>query len=221
MNARSAEYLSSLPGVQTSRMPLGTIFFADGQLYQVIEAAAGGYHKARQWRQTEATDVALIPNSFPSRFLPVVDHGFILPTYTSRRDLMENDLTSCYVFPTEALAMDAAHLDADLVRSPGAYVRAHVTDPAYEVTDGAHAYRLYYFRESVHGRATNLSCLRTHPRRFQPRPHTDGPGYWTLLSTWTEYGSDVESTQPALSSGRDQNNFQNSVPHHPNHPEDR
>lgn len=211
MHERAAAYLSEVPRVETARMPLGTIFFADGCLYQVIETSAGGYHKARQWRKSESTDVALIPNSFPSRRLALVEYGYLLPVYRSRRDLLQDNDTTCFVFPTEELALDAAYLDVELVRSSDAYVRAHASDPAYEVTDGAHSYRVYYFRLSVHGRPTNLSSLRSHMRTYRPQPHTDGPGYWTLLPSWCDYGTDVESTQPSLSSTRPSGSVQPDV----------
>jgi len=42
-------------------MPTGTLFIANGLIYQVVETAGGGFAKARQWRRDESTDVALVP----------------------------------------------------------------------------------------------------------------------------------------------------------------
>jgi len=182
----TADYIASLPEIDTARLPLGALFFAEGRLYQVIEAANGGFHKAREWRHTEATDVALIPGSFPARHLPLVKRGRLLPVYRSRQELTDHERPSCFVFPTETLALDAAYLDVALIQSPGAYVRQQETEPAFAVTDGVRIFRLYYFRETAHGRPADLSSLQARPLAFEPRAHTDGPGYWRLLPSWVE-----------------------------------
>lgn len=196
-NSTTAEYIASLPEIDTSRLPQGALFFSDGRLYQVIETGTGGFHKAREWRQTETTDVALIPGSFPARHLPLVKRGKLLPVYRSRLELADQDRPSCFVFPIEALALDAAYLDVALIQSAGAYVRQQDNDPAFAVTDGVREFRLYYYRETLHGRATDLSSLQVRPLRFDPRAHTEGPGYWRLLPTWTEHSRlRLDITQP-------------------------
>lgn len=194
MDPKIAEYLSGLPEVDTARLPQGALFWAAGRIYQVVEASAGGYHKAREWRKTEATDVALIPGSLPSRFLPLVTRGCLLPVYRTRLELTANDQPSCFVFPTEPLALDAAYFDVDLIQSRGAYVRNHGEEPAFAVTDGVHYFRLYYYRLSASGRRTNLSSLEARPLPFVPRPHTDGPGYWRLLSSWLDALPGIDTT---------------------------
>jgi hypothetical protein len=190
-----ADYVASLPEIDTARMPQGTLFWAQGAIYQVIETGTGGYHKARQWRKGEATDVALIPGSFPSKFLPLVRRGRLLPVYRSRLELTHGDDATCFVFPTEALALDAAYLDVALIQSPGAYVRNQGHDPAFAVTDGVHVFRLYYYRVSDHGRKTDLSSLQVRPLPFKPQPHTAGPGYWRLLPSWSETAPQPDVTQ--------------------------
>jgi len=188
-------YLESLPEVDTARLPTGTLFWANNRLYQVVETGTGGYHKAREWRRSESTDVALVPGSLLSRQLPLVRRGRVLPTYKSRRELMRDDQPSCFIFPTEALALDAASLDVALIVSAGAYVRLQSHEPAFVATDGAHIYRYYYFRRSSSGRLTDLSALRARPLPFKPLPHTEGPLYWRLLPHWTEADTLADKTR--------------------------
>jgi len=192
----AAQYLAGLPEVETSRLPKGTLFHAQGRLYEVIETGNGGYHRAREWRRTEETDVALIPGSFLSKYLTVVRRGRLLPVYRTRLELTQDDQPTCYVFPIESLALDAAYLDVALIQSPGAYVRNQGSDAAFAVTDGVHVFRLYYYRQSTRGRKADLSSLQARPLAFKPRPHTDGPGYWRLLPSWTEMILDLDVTQP-------------------------
>jgi hypothetical protein len=191
----AAEYIAGLPEVETARLPKGTLFYAQERIYQVVETGSSGYHKAREWRQTEVTDVALIPGSFPSKYLPLVKRGKLLPVYRTRLELTFDDQPTCFVFPTESLALDAAYFDVALIQSPGAYVRNQGHDPAFAVTDGVHVFRLYYYRQSARGRKTDLSSLRVRPLLFTPHPHTAGPGYWRLLPSWTEIIPDLEITQ--------------------------
>jgi hypothetical protein len=193
---KTADYIANLPEVETSRLPKGAMFFAQGKIYQVVETGGSGYHKAREWRQTETTDVALIPGSFFARYLPLVDRGYLLPVYRSRLELTENNQLTCYVFPSESLALDAAYLDVALIQSVGAYVRNHGSNPAFAVTDGVHVFRLFYYRQSQNGRKSDLSSLLVRPLSFRPRAHTDGPGYWRLLKSWTEAILDLDITQP-------------------------
>lgn len=188
-------YLDSLPDVDTSRLLQNTLFWAQNRIYQVIETGAGGFHKAREWRKTESTDVALIPGSFPAKHLPLVKRGRVLPVYHSRLDLTDGDQPTCFVFPTETLALDAAYLDVALIQSAGAYVRNQGHDPAFAVTDGVHVFRLYYYRVSLHGRKADLSSLQVRPLPFQPRPHIDGPAHWRLLPSWTEMMPQGDVTQ--------------------------
>lgn len=199
-------YLESLPEVETARLSLGALFWANGQLYQVIETGSGGYHKAREWRKSEETDVALVPGSSLSRRLPLVRRGRVLPQYHSRRELMTADHAACFVFPSEELALDAALLDVALLASAGAYVRAQSHEPAFVATDGAHIYRFYYYRRFASGRATDLSALMMRPLPFKPQPHTEGPLYWRLLPRWVEAEPSFEKTQemrPVHTAGND------------------
>jgi hypothetical protein len=196
IDPKMAEYIAGLPEVETARLPKGTLFHAQGRIYQVIETGSGGYHKAREWRQPETTDVALIPGSFFSKYLPLVKRGKLLPVYRTRLELTNDDQPTCFVFPTESLALDAAYLDVALIQAPGAYVRNQGHDPSFAVTDGVHVFRLYYYRQSSRGRKTDLSGLQVRPLGFTPRPHTEGPGYWRLLSSWTEIIPNFEITQP-------------------------
>ena len=193
---KAAEYIAGLPEVETARLPKGTLFYAQDRIYQVIETGSGGYHKAREWRQTEATDVALIQGSFPSRFLPLVKRGKLLPVYRTRLELTREDQPTCFVFPTESLALDAAYLDVALIQNAGAYVRNQGHDPSFAVTDGVHVFRLYFYRQSSRGRKSDLSGLQARPLPYTPRPHTEGPGYWRLLVSWTEIIPDLDITQP-------------------------
>lgn len=188
-------YLESLPEVDTACLPAGTVFWANNRLYHVVETGTGGYHKAREWRKSEATDVALVPGSLLSRRLPLVRRGRVLPIYKSRRELMRDDQPSCFIFPTEALALDAASLDVALIASAGAYVRLQSHEPAYVATDGAHIYRYYYFRRSTSGRPTDPAALLARPFPLKPQRYTKGPLYWRLLPNWTEADPLMEKTR--------------------------
>lgn len=191
----SAAYIASLPDVETAHLPQHALFWANGRIYKVIETGAGGFHKAREWRAMDSTEVALIPGSFPSRFLALVRRGKPLPVYRSRQDLTQDNRPLCFVFPTETLALDAAALDVDLISSGSAYVRPHGGEPAFTVTDGVHHFRLYYYRRSSSGRKTNLSQLEVRPLPFVLKSHRDGPGYWRLLSSWVEGPDERDATQ--------------------------
>src|SRR5436190_1224476 len=176
-------YIASLPEVETARLPRGTLFIANGLVYQVTETGAGGFSKARQWRRDESTDVALIPGSFLTKYMPLVRAGRLLPVYRSRTELTDNGQTRCFVFPTESLALDAAYLDVALIMSAGAYVRNHNHEPAFAVTDGVHIFRLYYYVRSVHGRPTTIANDSVAYPRCELRPNTEGPAYWRVLSS--------------------------------------
>ncbi len=215
IDPKTDAYIAGLPEVETSRLPQGTLFLAQGHIYQVIEVGAGGFHKARAWRKTEATDVALIPGSFPSKFLPLVRRGRLLPVYRTRQELTDKDQPACFVFPTEALARDAAHLDVDLIQAPGAYVRTHGEAPAFAVTDGVHIFRLYYYRQSASGRKTNLSRLAARPLPFMPKAHTDEPGYWRLLPSWAEDEPNLDVTQQIKPIRMPPTNLDETIPHIP------
>ncbi len=211
-------YIARLPEVETARLPVGVLFFANGRIYKVIETGAGGFHKAREWRKTEETDVALIPGSFPSRYLPLVARGRLLPVYRTRLELTDKQQPSCYVFPIETLALDAAYLDVELIQSKGAYVRNHGEEPAFAVTDGVHVFRLYYYRQSASRHKTDLSRLEVRPLPFTPRPHTDGPGYWRLLPSWVATFANFDTT---LNMRRPTFNAEDTLPHIPIRPPDQ
>jgi hypothetical protein len=198
MQPEVAAYIAELPEVRTSRLPEGALFWADGAIYQVSEVDARGYQKARLWRHQEHREVALVPGSLLARHLPVVQRGRVLPVYRSQNDLLEDGNSSVFVFPTETLALDAAYLDVALIQRSGPYVRQQEALPAFAVTDGIHLFRLYYYRESAHGRPTDLSSLRDRRAGFRPRAHTEGPGYWRLLPSWTEHTRQLDTTQQSL-----------------------
>lgn len=198
MEPQTAAYLDELPEVRTSRLPRGALFWANGSIYEVSAVDARGFQKARLWRQAEHTEVALVPGSLLSRHLPVVAQGRALPVYHSQNDLLDAGECSCYVFPTEMLALDAAYLDAALILRSGPYVRQQEAVPAFALTDGIHLFRLYYFRQSTHGRPTDLSSLRDRSAGFRPRPHAEGPGFWRLLPSWTEQTNQFDTTQQSL-----------------------
>lgn len=198
MEPQTAAYLAELPEIRTSRLPRGALFWANGSIYEVSAVDARGFQKARLWRQAEHTEVALVPGSLLSRHLPVVAQGRALPVYHSQNDLLDAGECSCYVFPTEMLALDAAYLDAALILRSGPYVRQQEAVPAFALTDGIHLFRLYYFRQSTHGRPTDLSSLRDRSAGFRPRPHAEGPGFWRLLPSWTEQTNQFDTTQQSL-----------------------
>lgn len=198
MDSRTAAYLAGLPEVRTQRLPKGALFWADGHLYEVSDAGTRGYEKARIWRHAGHNEVALVPGSLLSRYLPVVPLGRVLPVYRSPYDLLENNACSCFVFPTETLALDAAYLDLALIQRSGAYVRQQEYTPAFALTDGIHLFRLYYFRQSAHGRVTDLSSLRDRSTGLRPRHHTEGPDYWRLLPSWAEHTNEFDRTQQSM-----------------------
>jgi hypothetical protein len=209
---QTTAYIASLPEVDTARLPRGAIFLANDRLYQVVETGSSGYHKARECRKNEDTDVALIPGSFLSRTLPLIRRGRLLPVYRTRLELTQDDRPPCFVFPTETLALDAAYLDVTLIQSSGAYVRNEGSDPAFSVTDGVHVFRLYYYRQSVRGRLSDLSGLQARPLQFTPRPHTEGPGYWRLLSSWAETSSAADAAQRTMTIPRPSFDGEDTVP---------
>ena len=194
---RAAEYIAGLPEVETARFPKGTLFYAQDRIYQVIETGSGGYHKAREWRQTEATDVALIPGSFPSKYLPLVKRGKLLPVYRTRLELTHDDQPTCFVFPTESLALDAAYLDVALIQKSGR-LRAQPGPRSSLRRDGWCACLPVVLSTGSRRAAEKRICpvSRRGLCRYTPRPHTDGPGYWRLLSSWTEIIPDLDITQP-------------------------
>lgn len=198
MTTSAEAYLASLPEVETARLPRGTLFVANGLIYQVMEVGAGGFAKARQWRRDESTDVALIPGSFLTKYMPLVRKGRLLPVYRSRTELTDAGETRCFVFPTEMLALDAAYFDVALIMSAGAFVRNHNHEPAFAVTDGVHIFRLYYYMRSVHGRATTIASNTVEYPRCELRPHTEGAKYWHLLASWQESLPASKVTQPML-----------------------
>ena len=198
-------YLASLPEVETARLPRGTLFVADGLIYQVTDTGGGGFSKARQWRRDEKTEVALIPNSIPAKYLPVVKRGRLLPVYRSRSELTVDGQPRSFLFPTEVFALDAAYLDVALILSPGAYVRNHSHEPAFAVTDGVHIFRLYYYSVSAHGLATTIGPAE-YPRA-EMRPYQEGSPYWQLLPGWRDLPREVERdpdvTRPSTPVRRD------------------
>lgn len=179
----SQAYVLTLPLVQTSRLPVGTMFWAKEKLYQVIETGAKGFHKARQWRQGEETEAALVPGSYLANFLPVIDRGRLLPIYPNRQELLEQGQAVHYLFANERLALDAAYLDVALVQGGGVYVRNHGREPAFAATDGAHIFRLYYYSRSVRGNLVDAGAAR---QTLQFRMSVHGPEYWRLLDSWDE-----------------------------------
>ncbi|SRR5690554_3455612 len=198
MHPQTAAYLAELPEVKTSRLPEGALFWAEGAIYEVSEVDARGYQKARLWRHAEHREVALVPGSLLSRHLPVIERGRVLPVYRSQHDLLEDGNCSCFVFPSETLALDAAYLDSILIQRRGPYVRQQEALPAFALTDGIHLFRLYYFRESARGRPADLSSLLDRSAGFRPRAHTEGPGFWRLLPSWTEQTRQMDTTQQSL-----------------------
>lgn len=196
INTKTADYIVALPEVDTARLPQGSLFWAENRLYQVTETGASGYHKAREWRKPSAPEVALVPGSFVSKYLRLVKRGRALPVYHSRLELTEKDQPTCFVFPTESLALDAAYLDVALLQSSGTYVRNQGREPAFAVTDGVHIFRLYYYRISVHSNHMDLSSLQVRPLPFLPRLHLEGPAYWRLLEHWTDDNPPIDVTQP-------------------------
>ena len=178
-------YLASLPEVETARLRYGTLFTANGRIYQVVEVRAGGFHKAREWRGDEKTEVALVPGSFLANFLPVVARGRLLPVYPTRMDLTEDGEPIYYLFPGEQQALDAAYLDVALVQSKDAYIRNHGREPAFAATDGNHILRLYYYSRSVRGYSFQIE-EDFHKQTIQFRLCRFGPMYWRLLPSWQE-----------------------------------
>lgn len=203
MSQTAAAYLTTLPEVETVRMPTGTLFVANSLIYQVVETKGGGFSKARQWRRDESTDVALVPGSFLAKTLPLIKTGRILPVYRSRVELTDSGQATGFIFPTESLAKDAAYLDTSLIMSAGAYVRNHHQEPAFAATDGTQIFRVYYFVRSVHGHPTSLMSNIVENPHCELRPHTEGPLYWHLLASWQDAFPLSKITQVSMPSVKD------------------
>ena len=190
-------FLATLPEVETARLPQGTLFTANQQIYQVIETGPGGFHKARQWRTGEETDVALVPGSFLANFLPLIARARLLPVYPTRTDLLRHGEPAHYLFLGERQALDAAYLDVALVQSGDAYVRNHHREPAFAATDGIHIFRVYYYSRSVSGRHTIDSESFAKAKTIQFIPYHRGPMYWRLLPTWRDMSTWADETLPS------------------------
>jgi hypothetical protein len=187
-------FIQTLPEVETARLPVGTLFTTQGRIYQVIEARPGGFHKARQWRSHEDTDVVLVAGSFLTNFLPLVTRGHLLPIYPTRDHLLERGEVMTYLFPEEKQALDAAYLDTALVKSGDVYVRNHGRKPGFAITDGARLFRTYFYSRAVHN--TTVDEDITTATTIQFRPCTRGPLYWRLLPTWQDIWPSGEDTLP-------------------------
>jgi|GEM_PF-1126586 len=176
-------YVLSLPLVKTATLPLGRIFFAQQNLYEVIEVDLAGYSKARKWRKDETTDVALIPKSNLAMRLPVVDQGYLLPVF-QRQDLLDDNVAQAFIFPSEQNAIDAAYLDVALCgRDAGVYLRRADRFPAFEVTNGLVVLRHYYYMRTRQGLDTNMPSIK-HRIQTKLIPHREGAPYWQLLDSW-------------------------------------
>ncbi|MBN1964007.1 MAG: hypothetical protein JW910_05140 [Anaerolineae bacterium] len=186
-------FVASLPEIETARLPAGTLFTARRLIYQVTEARSGGFHKARQWRADESTDVALVPGSFLVNTLPLVAKGRLLPIFPNRAALLDEGEILFYLFPDEQQALDAAYLDAALVKSQDVYVRNHGREPAFAITDGVHLYRIYYYNRSSRGYASEASA-----KTIQFKLSSRGPMYWRLLPSWHNHAPWASETIPNM-----------------------
>lgn len=188
------QYLATLVEVKTTTLPIGALFVANRLIYEVVDAGTNLYHKARQWRKDESTEVALASDSSLAQRLPVVAMGRVLPPYRSRDELTENRQPLYYVFGTEQNALEAASLDVALCGvGSGLYVRRNERQPAFEATNGALIFRHYYFMRTNQHLKTNVPDIKYG----LPRPllaHVDGPLYWRLLPSWDESPYDWEKT---------------------------
>jgi hypothetical protein len=187
------DYLTTLPLVPTASLAVGQLFWAN-HIYEVIEIDNRGYSRARQWRKEESTDVALIPHSRLAERLPVVEHGRLLPHYTTRDALLKDGQPVLYVFPEEQIALDAAYLDVALCgKQTSLYVRRKDHHPALEATNGMAVIREYYYMRTRHGLETNLPDIK-QKSQLKLVPHREGPLYWRLLPSWNEVPYDSQQT---------------------------
>jgi len=188
------EYVAALPLVDTASLPAGTLFWVDYRIYEIVELDSAGYSRAREWRKSESTDVALVPGSRLAQRLPVVNRGRLMPRIDSREKLLHHGRSLSFVFPTEQTALDAASLDVALVgKRAGLYVRRNSRFPAFEITNGAAVMRRYYFSRTRFAQDTNLADIK--PRLQEALiPHLQGPMYWRLLPTWDESPYDLNQT---------------------------
>lgn len=199
-------YLKTLAFVMTELMPVGALFYARPAIYEVLEVdPRGHYSRARQWRGGENTEVALVQGSTLAKRLPLVEQGYLLPPIPSREDLLLAGHFQAFVFPNEQNALDAAYLDAALCgKSSGLYPRRYDRYPAFELTNGMFVGRRYYFSQTNEGLETKLADLKTRLKQ-DFTPHSEGPIYWRLLSSWTEAPYyDMTQTIPFLAIDLDQ-----------------
>lgn len=187
------QYLLEIPVAKTASLPLGTLFWADNRLYEVTQVEKG-YHKARQWRKAENTEVSLTNDSALAQRIPIILEGRPLPMHLSRADLLQNGRPISYVFPEEQNALDSAYLDTALCgHASGLYVRRHGQFPAFEITNGLIIVRAYYFMRTTQGIDTQLSVLKSR-LSDSLTPHREGPTYWRLLPSWSESPYVIEQT---------------------------
>jgi hypothetical protein len=188
------DYLAQLPEVKTASLAKGFLFWAENRIYEVVDVDEGGYSKARMWRQGEATEVALIPDSTLAKRLPLIARGRALPQYHSREDLLINRRPPAFVFPSEQNALGAAYLDVALCgERAGVYVRRHARHAAFEATNGLNVLRRYYFSRTEAGVETDLPDIK-HTLDYALIPHQQGPMVWRLLPHWDESPHDLNQT---------------------------
>jgi hypothetical protein len=187
-------YLASLKTVETTSLPIGALFVANYLIYEIIDSGINEDHKARQWRKSQATEMALSTESSLALRLPVIIYGKWLPPYPSRDDLRVGGEPLIFAFTTEQNALEAAFLDVALCGSKSSlYVRRNERTPAFEVTNGLLLFRQYYFMRTTQGEKTNLPDIK-HQLDKRLLPHHQGPLYWRLLLSWDESPYDLDQT---------------------------
>lgn len=188
------EYIARLPLVNTANLPKGALFWARNRLYDVIETEPRGYNRAREWRQDESTDVALVRNSVLATRLRLIERGNLLTPIPSRQAFLQNGQAIAFVFPNEQNALDAAYLDVGLCRNAGLYVRRYEQYPSFEITNGMSVLRRYFYTQTKQGIQTRLGDVKQRLGLILVQ-HRHGPMYWRLLESWSENPYDPNQTQ--------------------------
>ena len=157
----------------------GRIFYS-GKLY-VVEVA-GSTAKARPWGTPPGTMkdcITLSPKSTLARFYPVIERAMVLPVL-DRADLLAGKSPTAYTLSNDKDAGRAAQLDSDLAVRCGLSIQRIYRIAAWQLTDGATAYRLYHYPASDASEAASHAYCAQHNFVLSRWPDERTP-HWKLL----------------------------------------
>jgi hypothetical protein len=166
--------------VKTRSLNVGSLFMANGLLYQVIEPTPEGFYQAKPWGGCDTSIVALDPAQLNDDKGIVVADGEPVPYYLKRTDLLDEKGSPIrFRFPTKALAFQAASLDQLLAERTNLFLQAY-GPMAYALTDGSHRWRYYYYSQAADMLARAGALAQDKSLSFNYN-YADGPAYWQYI----------------------------------------